>query len=79
MSASEHYASWESIFRAIPERQQTLPIVILAVLGAVASVFVSKQLERLKERTWGRIWPPEYVPLFTSLVSSGVQQRLTYG
>ena len=79
MSAADHFASWESAFRALPERQQALPIIALAFLGSVTWLLVNKYQPSLQGRTGKRKWPPGYLPLFIRTVSMGAHQRLTYG
>ena len=79
MPAADHFSAWESTFRAMPERQQALPTIILAALVVAASVLVSANLSGLQGRLREWKWPPGYVPLFIRIIGRGTHQRVTYG
>ena len=79
MSAAEHFNAWESTFRAISERQQALPLVILSVFGEIALAVLIKYPISLQGRVWEWKWPPGRVSLFILMIGFGAHQRLTYG
>ena len=79
MSAADHINAWQSLLKAIPEPQQSLPLVFLFLWLIATYVFIRTIQQNLKGRVWEWKWPPGSISLFVLMISTGTHQRLTYG